>query len=482
VNPSDTPTYPGQMNRRAFLGLLAAGAATAATIKEGRAAEKKRPPNLILIMADDLGAKELACYGNTQHRTPHLDALARTGARFKTCYTAPICHPTRLEIMTGQYGCHNGVYHFAGRRGGPKRDDPAEQITSHVTFAHLLKKNGYATAQAGKWQLTGKVPTLVYEAGFDEYCMWAYKHNLPPGVEHTGGWEGAAGRSRTSRYWHPSIIKNAKYLPTKPDDYGPDIFTDFVIDFATRHKDRPFFIYYPMALTHGPFYTTPDTTRGPDDRFKNDRANFKANVEYMDKCVGRIVAAIERLGLRNNTVLLFTGDNGTGGQGKGQVTELGARVPMIVNGPGLVKPIGVRDELVDTTDVLPTLCDFGGADLPTDRPIDGRSFAPLLRGEPFQEREWCFAYLGDGRILRTKRYLLEQNTPHRFGRLYDCGSSRDGSGYKDVTDSQAPEVLAVKKRFLTILQDLPAPILPPAKPGARAKKGKKTRPKKQAGT
>ena len=479
MNASDKRTDAGRMNRRAFLGLMAAGAATAVTAGQSRAAGSKRGPNLILIMADDLGAKELACYGNAEHKTPHLDALARAGARFKTCYTAPICHPTRFEIMTGQYGCHNGVNHFAGRPGGPKPTDAAEQIVNHVTFAHLLKKKGYATAHAGKWQLTGKVPTLVYEAGFDEYCMWAYKHNLPEGVEHAGGWEGKVG-GQTSRYWHPSIVKNARYLPTKPDDYGPDIFADFVIDFAARHKDGPFFIYYPMALTHGPFYSTPDTTRSPDDRFKNLRTNFKANVEYMDKCVGRIVAAIERLGLTDNTVVFFTGDNGTGGQGKGQVTELGARVPMIVGCPGIVKPIGVRDELVDTTDVLPTLCDFAGADVPNDRPIDGRSFAPLLRGEPFKEREWVFAYLGDGRILRTRRYLLEKNTPREFGRLYDCADSRDGSGYKDVTDSDDADVLAIRKRFEGILKGLPAPILPGKEPAGTGKKGRTGKRKQEA--
>ena len=437
-----------------------------------------RPLNLIVIMADDLGAKELSCYGNEDHHTPHLDRLARTGVQFNTCFSTPICHPTRFEIMTGQYGSNNKVYHFAGRRGGPKPTSPEEQIANHVTFAQVLKSAGYATAMGGKWQLTGKVPTLVYETGFDEYCMWAYKHNLPEGVKHTGGWEGKPG-ARTSRYWHPSIVKNAKYLSTKPDDYGPDIFTDFVIDFAARHKDGPFFIYYPMALTHGPFYSTPDTTRSPDDRFKNARTNFKCNVEYMDKCVGRIVAAVERLGLRDNTVIIFTGDNGTGGQGKGQVTELGARVPMIVGGPGTVKPIGVRDELVDTSDVLPTLCDFAGAEVPTDRPIDGRTFAPLLRGQEFKEREWVFAFLGDGRVLRTRRWLLEKNTPRAFGRLYDCGDSRNGTGYKDVTDSTDTEVTAVKKRFETILKGLPAPILPPQKPGGPARKGKATKPKRK---
>ncbi len=456
--------------RRFFLATLLATTLVAVFPLAAHTAEtEKKPPNFIVIMADDLGAKELSCYGNKKHSTPHLDALAKSGVMFNTCYTAPICHPTRFLIMTGQYGCHNGVLHFAGRRGGPKRADPAENIANHFTFAQMLKKKGYATAQSGKWQLTGKIPTLVYETGFDEYCMWAYKHNLPEGVKHTGGWEGRKG-GKTCRFFHPSIVKNSKYVETKPDDYGPDMFTDFVIDFAKRHKDGPFFIYYPMALTHGPFYTTPDTTQSPADRFVNKRSNFKCNVEYMDKCVGRIVKALDDLGLRDDTIVFFTGDNGTGGDGKGQATELGARVPMIVNSPKLVKPLGVSNELVDLSDILPTLADFAGADVPTDRPIDGRSFAPILRGEKGNPREWIFAYLGDKRILRTKRWLLEANSPLKVGRLYDCGDRRDGTGYKDVTSSTAPEVVAIKKQFDKILERLPAPVLSPEKKGAGAKK------------
>ena len=437
---------------------------------------KKRPPNLIVLMADDLGARELGCYGHPKHRTPNLDRLARTGVQFNTCFATPICHPTRFEIMTGQYGHHNGVYHFPSRRGGPQPGSPEDNIANHLTFAQVLKPRGYATAQAGKWQLTGKVPTLVRECGFDEYCMWAYKHNLPPGVEHTGGWEGAKG-GKTSRYWHPSIVKNGEYLPTGPEDYGPDLFTDFVIDFARRHADRPFFIYYPMCLTHAPYYPTPDTVQAETEKFKHSRDNFQVNVEYTDKLVGRIVGALEEMGLRENTVLFFTGDNGTGGNGKGQPTELGARVPMIVDGAGLVKPIGLSGELVDLSDVLPTLAELAGAGLPAEHVIDGRSFAPLLRGETAGQREWIFSYIGDRRIVRTKRWLLEDNSPLRPGRLYDCGASRDGTGYRDVSDSQDPEAVAARKMIEEILADKPAPVISQDGPAA----GLKGRPKKRAG-
>lgn len=446
----------------------------------GLAAQKPdRRPNLIVLMADDLGAAELSCYGHPDHKTPHLDRLARTGIQFATCYSTPICHPTRFEIMTGQYGHHNKIYHFPNRPGGPKPGAPEDEIAGHLTFGQVLKQAGYATAQAGKWQLTGSVPDLVFECGFDEYCMWAYKHNLPPGVEHTGGWEGKPG-GKTSRYWHPSIVQNGKYRPTTADDYGPDIYTDFVIDFIRRHRDGPFFVYYPMCLTHAPYYGTPDTVKTEADKWHHSKANFKANVEYMDKLVGRIIAALEELGLRDNTIVMFTGDNGTGGNGKGQTTELGARVPMIINGPGLVQPLGVCYHLVDLSDVFPTLVELGGAKLPEGHIVDGHSFAPLLTGKPYQPREWIYAYLGGKRVVRTKRWLLENNSPTRRGQLYDCGSSRDGTGYRNVTDSQDPEVLAAWKMMEQILADKPVPLVSEKAAGQGQKKKKNAKKAKAA--
>jgi arylsulfatase A len=455
---------------RALLGVLALSLIGSSLLDTRTSGAEQKQPNLIVIMADDLGAKELSCYGHEKHETPHLDRLAKTGVQFNTAYTACICHPTRFEIMTGQYASNNGVYHFAGRAGGPNPDSPEEQIVNHLTFGKVLKQAGYATAQAGKWQLTGKVPTLVYENGFDEYCMWAYAHNLPEGVKHTGGFEGG---TKTSRYWHPSILKNGKKLPTTMDDFGPDIYTDFVIDFARRHKEGPFFIYYPMALTHSPYYSMPPSNPDAKEKFRHSKDKFQENVEYMDTLVGRIVEALDQMGIREDTIVMFTGDNGTGGEGKGQPTELGARVPMIVNCPGRVKPIGLSGALVDTSDVMPTLVELAGANLPEGHPIDGKSLAPILRGEKADVREWIFSYLADRRVLRTKRFLLEKNSPSDYGQLYDCGSSRDGTGYKDVTNSTDPEVLAVKKKFDEILATQPVPEMKERAKKPK-KKGKKT--------
>jgi arylsulfatase A len=442
------------MDRRRFLHTAAASAAGAALARGGPAAPAA-PPNFLFILADDLGAKELGCYGNQQHATPQLDTLAAGGTLFKTCYVTPICSPTRVEVMTGRYGFRTGWYNLIGRPYAPRPDDPQYDIgRHHTTFAEVLKSSGYATALAGKWQLSGEHPTLIRDCGFDEYCMWAYTHNLPAGVRHTGAMEGGG---RTARYWHPCLVQNGEYRPTTPDDYGPDIQADFLIDFMRRHRDRPFVAYHPCCLTHDPHLPTPASDPAKlTSRHQRSRDNFKDDVEYLDRIVGRLVKALDDLGLRQRTVVFFVGDNGTGGQGKGTATELGARVPCIVNCPGLVKA-GVRsDELVDGSDMLPTLAALAGAPLPAAITYDGRSFAHLLTGEPGPTREWIFSYLEDKRILRDKRWLREGD-----GRVYDCGASRDGAGYRDVTTSDEAEAVAARARFERILADLPAPATQP---------------------
>jgi arylsulfatase A len=405
----------------------------------------KRPPNFLLIMADDLGAGELGCYGNTVNRTPHLDNLARTGMRFETCWATPLCSPSRVELMTGRYPQRTGWYNFIGRETTRKDRLSADEIT----FADVLKSNGYRSGLAGKWQLgrAGVHPTTILDSGFDEYFSWAWnKGGLPPG----SGFEG----HERNRYWHPAVVENGKYVPTRPDQYGPDLYSDWIVNFMRRNKERPFIAYYPMALVHEPWDPTPDLSR-PGSK---TAGGLRANVEYMDHIIGKLVKALDDTGLRDNTIVFFTGDNGTGKAGKGTTTERGVRVPMIANSPRLVKSGVVSRELIDFSDMLPTLAEIAGAQLPKGHAIDGRSFAPLLRGERGNPREWIFSFLAYERMLRDKRWLLEGD-----GRFYDCGDRRDGTGYKDVTQSADPEVVAARKRFDAILAKLPAP---PKEPGS----------------
>ncbi|MFO0867755.1 MAG: sulfatase-like hydrolase/transferase [Pirellulales bacterium] len=427
-------------------------------------------PNIILILADDLGAKELSCYGHPVHRTPNLDRLASQGTRFETFYANPLCTPTRVALMTGQYGFHNGFLGMADPAFKPSPDSPQHDIGTHFTHADLLKSRGYATAMAGKWQLSGKLPSLIRDAGFDEYRMWAYDNNLPEGVRHPAHEAGG----NACRYWHPSIVENGRYLPTQPNDYGPDLFNEFVIDFARRHRSEPFFIYYTSVLTHGPHLETPDPEH-PGQRWP---AVFRSSVEYLDHLMGRLLAALDAERLSERTLVIFIGDNGTGRDGKGTLTELGARVPCIIRGPGVRAGV-VSRAVADLTDILPTLADISGARLPTDRPFDGSSLAPVLRGERERHRDWIYSHLDDGRVLRDARWLLEIDKGGKTERFFDCGDSRDGTGYRDVTRSTDPEVAAARERFGAILAKLPVPR---PRDGVPPKKGKAAATGRAAGT
>lgn len=428
---------------RTLIAMLFAGCmALAATEK----------PNFVVILADDLGAGELACYGNKTHKTLNLDALAREGMRFRTCYATPVCSPSRVLLLTGRYGFRTGWFNFTGRWGSPTYSNPGYDLgKSETTFAHLLKKAGYVTGLAGRWLEYGHEHIYIPNAGFDEYFIWAiHGDKLPPGVTHTGAWQNRE-KNTTSRYWHPCLIRDGHYVPTQPDDYGPDLINEFCLDFLRRHRNRPFLLLYPMVLVHSPYQPVPDRA----NRGQKKPGNLQTYVEYMDHLVGRLLRELDALGLSKNTVVIFAGDNGTEGAGKNTATERGARVPFIVRAPGLVKARAVSDELTDFSDVLPTLAELAGAPLPKDVTFDGRSLVPTFRGEPGTHREWIFSYLRHLRVLRDKRWLLEGD-----GKFYDCGANRDGN-YKDVTDSTDTEVVAARKRFDEILQKLPAGPPPP---------------------
>lgn len=443
-----------RIDHRMFLGtsamVLGAMALGVLTTDGSVAGKVTRTPNIILILADDLGAKELSCYGSIRHQTPNLDRMASVGMRFETFYAMPLCTPTRMSLMTGQYGFHNGYLGMLDPTFLPAPGTPQREIGNHFTFADLLKSRGYATALSGKWQLSGKLPTLIHDAGFDEYRMWAYTNNLPEGIKPPS-FEGNG--TKASRYWHPSIVENGKYLPTRPDDFGPDLFNDFVIDFAHRHKSKPFFIYYTSVLTHEPRVETPDPTN-PGARWP---AGLKSNLEYFDYLMGKLFSSLKADGLDENTLVIFLGDNGTGGgEGKMQVKEIGARVPCIIRGPEVKRGV-VSRAVGDLTDFMPTFAELSGAELPKNQPFDGHSLVPVLRGEKEKHRDWIYSHLEDGRVLRDQRWLLEIDKGGKGEKFFDCGESRDGTNYKDVTGSTDPEVKAARQRFAAVLASMPIP-------------------------
>jgi len=404
--------------------------------------------NVVLIMADDSAADNYGCYGNTFFKTPILDKLAATGAKFNHCYSEPVCTPSRVKIMTGRDGIRNYV-----KFGTLDRNE--------ITFGTMMKNAGYATAVAGKWQLHGGPNgSLAPDCGFDTFCLWNY-----PG----------GGRSR---YWEPSIIRDGKLLETTDKDYGPDIFIDFIIDFIEKNKDRPFFIYYPMVLVHAPFLPTPDSKPMEGvDRKEKALFCFRDMIAYADKCVGKIVNALERLGLREKTVLIYTTDNGTGrnltypyknekrnGE-KAYATDGGTHAPLIVNCPGTVPEGIVSDDLVDFSDMMPTIADITGAALP-DVTLDGRSFWPQCQGKKGNPRKWIFQYYypkfapaakAHGQGINGREIVWAQNQYYKLYRDGTLYATSDRHETSPIPVGQGGEQAETARRILQeALNSMPA--------------------------
>lgn len=410
-------------------------------------------PNIILILADDLGYECLGCYGGKSYATPRLDELASTGMRFNHGYALPLCTPTRLQLMTGKYNFRNW------RAFGVM--DPNE-----TTFAHYMKGAGYKTCISGKWQMYSYNPPdfepawrgkgqRPEESGFDEYCLWHTEHTEDKG----------------SRYGDPVIQQNGEYLQNTEGQYGPDIYTAYINNFIERHQGEPFFIYYPMALTHGPFNPTPHSPDWPEKRHDNDPKYFKDMVKYMDVVIGRIVDKLEALSLRENTLLLFLGDNGSPREvtslinnheirgGKGLSTDAGTLVPLIANWPGTTPAGAICDDLIDCSDFLPTMMAAADSALPKDEIFDGVSFLPQLQGETGTHRDWIFSdhnpLPGWGKV----GYYRQRWAQDKRWKLYDTGElfeyATDVMEESPITEGEdGTEAANARSKLQTVLEKM----------------------------
>jgi len=391
------------------------GATSAALLFQGcDFGSEQAKPNVVLIMADDLGAECLRCYGGESYETPVLDQLAADGMRSNNAYCTPLCTPTRVQVMTGQYPFRTGW------TGGIWNQPEGKQFLDpdRFNFARMLKDAGYVTAVAGKWQLARfeTRPQHPRNIGFDASCLWTWLYS-----EATGDLR-LEGEEKPSRYWDPGVWRNGSFMPDTRGKFGPDIYTDFLIDFIHAHKSDPFFVYFPMALTHWPFVPVPGVEGNKDGTRTPPLAQqyFADMVEYMDMLVGRLVQTLNDAGLRDKTLILFTGDNGTAEEirsefdsitipgGKGTLTDAGTRVPLIANWPGTVPGGVINRDLLDFTDIVPTLAELAGADI-SGRVTDGVSFLPQLRGRSGQPRDWIFCQVGDDWFIRDKRYRLRKD-------------------------------------------------------------------------
>ena len=404
-------------------------------------------PNIILIMADDLGYETIGANGGTSYHTPHLDQMAKEGMRFEHCYAQPLCTPSRIQIMTGIYNVRNYV------RFGLLD-------TSQTTFAHLFKESGYNTCIIGKWQL-GADSLSPYWAGFDEYALW----QVTPGAADSSG--------RDHRYSKPMIRTNGMRRRYDKGDYGPDIVSDYGIDFIERsvQNDQPFLLYYPMILTHCPFSPTPDSPEWLTDdttvmKYKGKAHYFEDMVTYMDKIVGHMRNKLKELEISDNTLLIFTGDNGTDRpvvsefQGrevagaKNKTTDAGTRVPLIVEWPGTVPGGMVSNDLIDLTDFLPTFCDVSNLSIPAVPAIDGRSFGPQLQGKEGNPRDWIYCWYSRNGIDSLAQVFVRNQVYKLYadGRFYDIESDPLEESPMN-TNNLNTELGNLKDRFQNIIED-----------------------------
>ncbi len=402
-------------------------------------------PNIILIFSDDVGLGNIGCYGGP-YKTPQIDRLAKGGTRFDYCYSTPLCGPSRCQVLTGRYPFRTGLIN--------NNSHDAIQPGHEVMLPTTLKKAGYVTASVGKW---GQMSFGPGEWGFDEYLVF-------PG-------SGRYYREQTTSY---QVNGEQKNLPA--GQYLPDLMHEFIVSFLTHHKDQPFFLYYPMSHIHGPIVPTPDSKAGAD----KDQL-YRDNVEYMDKLVGKLMAELDRLHLREKTLVLFVGDNGTARFGveaatvngrsisgqKGSMLEGGSRVPMVVSWQGVTPAAAVNRDLVDFSDFFGTFAELAGAPLPAGVTLDSHSFAAQLKGQKGTPREWVYVELNGKSYARNARFKLTNG-----GELFDLSEAP----YKEIpvasttTDAAA---IAARAQLQEVLKQHPA-----AAGGANNKAGKAGKKKK----
>ena len=404
-------------------------------------------PNIILMLSDDVGLGDIGCCGGP-FQTPHIDTLAKSGTRFEYCYSTPLCGPSRCQLLTGRYPFRTGLIN--------NNSHNAVEPGREIMIPTVMKKAGYVTASVGKW---GQIALGPGEWGFDEYLVF----------------------QGSGRYWReqsPRYRVNGEQKALAEGQYLPDLMHEFAVKFITSHKDQPFFLYYPMSHVHGPILRTPDSKPGAD----KDQL-YRDNVEYMDKLVGKLMAELDRLHLREKTLVIFTGDNGTARFGveaatvngrsisgrKATMLEGGSRVPLLVNWPGVTPAGRVNHDLVDFSDFFATCAELGGAPLPDGVKLDSQSFAAQIRGDKGKPRDWVYVELNGRSYARNGRFKLTNG-----GELFDLSEAP----YKEIAvagDTADPAALAARKQLQAVMKEHPTSPAGTAQKAGKAgkKKGRK---------
>ncbi|MCA9127803.1 MAG: sulfatase-like hydrolase/transferase [Planctomycetales bacterium] len=418
-------------------------------------AGERPPPNIVFVLLDNVGKDWIRCYGSQENVTPNIDRLCSSGMKFRNFYVTPVCSTTRTMLLTGRYPFRTGwhTHHDAAIYGGGFLDWNRE-----VTFARLLSDAGYRTCVSGKWQVNDLFDLQQVDAlqhhGFHEHCIWP---EAKPGLP-----------GHKQRYWDPYILRNGEHIDTH-GRFGPDVCTEYSIDFIRRQRDRPFLLYQSAILTHIPVTTTPHA----QDANAPPRQKFAEMLRYADHLIGRLVDALDEAGIRDNTLIFIASDNGTDiGTDQGAVESLGGRIhgrisdegiyslsenginmPLIVNCPGWLAHGFESDILTNAADILPTLAELSGAALPEDVTVDGLSFAQVLKDSSDESwmRPWTFTQYSNTRVVRDQRFKLFSD-----GRLVDLAANPlELTAELPMGDSDTSAQIAARMRLQAVLDSFP---------------------------
>lgn len=413
------------MNRREFVALVLGGAGAAAMPGLSRlmAANETDRPNIILIMADDLGYGDIGCYGSETIKTPNIDDLTRDGMKFTDYHSnGPVCSPTRAALLTGRYQQRAGIEGVVTAANHRHTGMALEQ----VTFAEVLKSHGYATGIFGKWHLGYNVEFNPAKQGFDEFRGY---------VSGNVDYHSHIDQAGYDDWW-----KNLEKVPE--EGYTTDLITKHGVDFIERHKDHPFCLYLPHESVHAPYQgrndppqRLPGGKKGKAVKDNQTAHTYKEMIEVMDESVGRIIETVRRLSLERKTFIFFCSDNGATKNGsngalagfKGSLWEGGHRVPAAAYWPGKIKPGIVTDQTALGMDLFATMVSVAGAELPAGLALDGVNLMPmLLDNKQLPQRTLFWRFQKERAVRKGPWKLLVQGENVRLHNLaQDLGEKKD---------------------------------------------------------
>jgi arylsulfatase A-like enzyme len=395
------------MTRRSWLRTASAFPAALPLVGQGQ----RRPPNILLIVTDDLGWGDLGCYGNTSIKSPHLDRLSSQGVRFTNFYVSwPACTPSRSSILTGRYPQRNGLYDMVRNNEVNWKfqfDEESYAVSPEmtlgldvreVTIGQAMKKAGYATGIVGKWDSGRARRFLPLQRGFDFFYGYANT-----GIDYY----------THERYGIPSLFRGNERI--KEEGHATDLFRREAMRFVEEHKNEPFFLYVPFNAPHGASTFDRSAPQVPE-RYRRMYSNsdnkrdgqYPALITQMDDAVGQMLSQLEKLGLEENTLVIFTSDNGGFGKsngglrgGKSQLFEGGVRVPMMARWPGRIPKGTVSDEFASTLELLPTCVAAAGGSPPPGVILDGFSMLPVLEGRAKSSRKDFFWQMRENKAARV---------------------------------------------------------------------------------